>query len=97
MTDMVNPTPAIPVATQSAPALRQAAQELEATFLAEMLRSAGLGSTPEGFGGGAGESQFQTFLVREQAAQFAERGGIGLAEAIFTAMQSNLKGQNHDE
>lgn len=67
--------------------LKRAAQELETTFLAHMLQSAGLGETPSSFGGGAGESQFQTFLVRQQAKQLAETGGIGLAEAVFESMK----------
>ena len=72
--------------------LRAVSVELEASFLAEMLRTAGLGKTPAAFGGGAGEDQFGSFLVREQARAMAERGGIGLAEAIF----NSLKGQQDD-
>ena len=67
--------------------LRTVAVELEASFLAEMLKSAGLGKTPQAFGGGAGEDQFASFLVAEQARAMAERGGIGLAEAIFNALK----------
>ncbi len=68
-------------------ALRVAAQELEANFLAEMLKSAGVGNTPEAFGGGAGEDQFASFMRREQARQMAENGGIGLAEALFHSLK----------
>lgn len=67
--------------------LRKVATELEASFLAEMLTAAGLGKSPDGFGGGAGEDQFSSFLVREQAQALAERGGIGLAETIFNALK----------
>ena len=67
--------------------LRQAAIELEATFIAEMLKHAGLGEAPEGFGGGAGEDQFASFLRLEQARQMAHAGGIGLAEALFEALK----------
>ena len=67
--------------------LMQAAQELEASFLAEMLKSAGLGKTPESFGGGAGEDQFSSFLVREQARAMVESGGIGLAQSLFEALK----------
>lgn len=67
--------------------LREAAQELEANFLAEMLKSAGVGKTPEGFGGGAGEDQFASFLRLEQAREMAANGGIGLAESIFHALK----------
>jgi Rod binding domain-containing protein len=71
-------------------AMRDAAQELEATFLAEMLKSAGVGETPEAFGGGAGEDQFASMLRLEQARQLAATGGIGLAEAIFNSLKENL-------
>lgn len=67
--------------------LRQAAVELEATFIAEMLKHAGLGEAPEGFGGGAGEDQFASFLRLEQARQMAKSGGIGLAETLFDALK----------
>ncbi len=67
--------------------LRTVAVELEASFLAEMLKTAGLGKTPDAFGGGVGEDQFASFLVREQARAMAERGGIGLAEAIFNSLK----------
>ncbi len=66
--------------------LRSASVELEATFLAEMLKSAGLGEVRESFGGGAGEDQFSSFLVQHQARQLAESGGVGLSEILFKSM-----------
>lgn len=93
MTEL-NPIPAISdgPTQRSNKALHDAAIELEATFLAEMLKSAGMGETRSGFGGGAGEEQFSSFLVREQALEMARAGGIGLAETIFNA----LKERPHD-
>lgn len=67
--------------------LKQAAVALEAGFLAEMLKFADLGSSPKGFGGGAGEDQFSSFLVRAQAEHFARSGGIGLAESLYHALK----------
>ncbi|UWQ49786.1 rod-binding protein [Leisingera caerulea] len=67
--------------------LREAAIELEASFLAQMLKSAGLGESRQGFGGGAGEDQFSSFLIREQANQIARSGGIGLAESLYHALK----------
>lgn len=72
--------------------LREAAIELEATFLAEMLKAAGLGETQGSFSGGAGEAQFTSFLRMEQAREIARSGGIGLAEQVF----ENLKGRIDD-
>ncbi|WP_299728715.1 rod-binding protein [uncultured Tateyamaria sp.] len=68
-------------------ALRAAAQKLEATFLAEMLKSAGMGETRDAFGGGTEEDQFSSFLVQAQAEKMVEAGGLGLAEALFEALK----------
>ncbi|OAN96220.1 rod-binding protein [Sulfitobacter geojensis] len=73
-------------------ALRDAAMQLEANFLGEMLKSAGLGASPDGFGGGPGEDQFASFLVAEQAMAMVRAGGIGLSESIYEA----LKERNND-
>lgn len=67
--------------------LRRISQQLEAAFLSEMLKHAGLGETPDAFGGGEGESQFSSLLRDVQAAQIAECGGIGLAESIFNSLK----------
>jgi Rod binding domain-containing protein len=80
----------IPDYIQTDAKLRDAAQKLEATFLAEMLKSAGLGATRETFGGGSGEDQFSSFLREAQAKEMAAAGGIGLAEALFEAMKVRL-------
>ncbi|MEM7472406.1 MAG: rod-binding protein [Pseudomonadota bacterium] len=64
----------------------QAAQKLEAVFLAEMLKQAGFGQPIEGFGGGVGEDQFASLLVNHQAQALAKSGGVGLAEKIFKSM-----------
>lgn len=70
----------------------EAGQKLETHFLAEMLSFTGLNATPEGFGGGAGEDQFSSFLRREQAGQITKAGGIGLAEIIARAlMQADME------
>ncbi|WP_299147443.1 rod-binding protein [uncultured Tateyamaria sp.] len=73
--------------TRTDGALRDAAQKLEATFLAEMLKAAGLGQTRTAFGGGAGEDQFSSFLVQAQAEEMVTAGGIGLAESLFEALK----------
>jgi Rod binding domain-containing protein len=69
------------------PALLRAARDLEASFLSVMLQEAGVGAPRGTFGGGAGEDQFASFLTQAYAERMAERGGIGLAEAIFRALQ----------
>ena len=65
--------------------LRAVADQLEAGFLAEMLKSAGFGQARDSFGGGAGEDQFSSFLIQAQAEKMVAAGGIGLSEAVFEA------------
>jgi peptidoglycan hydrolase FlgJ len=66
--------------------LRAAAAELEVSFLAEMLRTAGFGKPMESLGGGIGEDQFASMLVTEQARVLVASGGLGLTEHIFRAL-----------
>jgi len=78
-----------PIATQPTgrqQLLMQKAEELEATFLAEMLAYSGLGEMQGAFGGGQGEAQFSSFLRQEQAKIMVQSGGLGLAELIFNSM-----------
>lgn len=75
-------------------ALREASRKLEATFLAQMLKSAGLGQTGKAFGGGAGEDQFSSFLLAAQSEEIVEGGGIGLAEMLFKSLKENENGEN---
>lgn len=67
--------------------LLEAAQALEASFVAEMLKAAGVGAAPSAFGGGIGEEQFSSFLRDAQARDIVRAGGIGLAESLFDAMK----------
>lgn len=73
-------------------ALARAARDLEASFLAVMLRESGVGTTSGTFGGGIGEEQFASFLTDAYADKFAERGGIGLAEVIFRSLRERTDG-----
>ncbi len=81
------PTPTLPDYANADAKLRDAAQKMEATFLAEMLKSAGVGAPRETFGGGEGEEHFSSFLRNAQAEEMVKAGGIGLAEALFEAMK----------
>ena len=68
------------------PALRAAADRLEVTFLAEMLKAAKFGEPPPDFGGGTGEDQFTSFLRNAHADAVVAAGGIGLAEQLFRSL-----------
>lgn len=81
------PAPVLPEYARTDAQLRDAAVRLEATFLAEMLKSAGLGAVSDSFGGGVGEDQFSSFLIEAQANAMAQAGGIGLAESLFHALK----------
>lgn len=76
------PTPTLDNHTE----LREVAQELEAAFLAEMLKHAGFGDARESFGGGIGEEQMSSLLRVEHANALASQGGVGLAESIFQSL-----------
>ncbi len=94
----MTPVPPLTAGAQALPArtdhdaLQTAARELEATFLAEMLKSAGLGEMPDAFSGGPGEEQFASFLRLEQAREMVKAGGIGLSETLFEAMKERDDG-----
>lgn len=72
--------------------IRDAAIKLEATFLSEMLKSAGVGESAKTFGGGVGEDQFSSFLRDAQAMEMANAGGIGLADALYKSMKESNNG-----
>ncbi len=85
----IPPLQSMPSPPSTQDRLQAAAVELEAAFLAEMLKSAGLGKARDSFGGGAGEDQFSSFLVQQQARQMAQSGGVGLSELLFQSLMEN--------
>jgi len=80
--------PHLPEAPSRDAKLLDAAIKLEATFLSEMLKSAGLEAAKGAFGGGIGEEQFSSMLRDAQAEEMVRGGGIGLAESLFEAMKA---------
>ncbi|WP_394155467.1 rod-binding protein [Loktanella salsilacus] len=92
----MTPMPAIPAAVPpqarngpitSDEKLMAAAQQLEATFLSEMLKAAGFDAANGAFGGGNGEDGFASFLRDAHAENIIASGGIGLAESLFHAIK----------
>ena len=65
--------------TPDAAALRSSARALESAFLAEMLKSAGIGAET---GAGVAEQPFASFMADAYADALMARGGIGLASHI---------------
>ncbi|MBF9031182.1 hypothetical protein HKCCE3408_12340 [Rhodobacterales bacterium HKCCE3408] len=88
--------PAADLTAQDRQRLRDVAQELEATFLAEMLKQARFGEARCAFGGGAGEEQFASILRQQHAEALVANGGIGLAESIFHALAARSGDPGHD-
>lgn len=82
-----------PAADDGEAASRKAAESFEAAFLAEMLRYTGVNAMPSGFGGGAGEEAFSSFLTNEYARLLAERGGIGISEQVFRLLEQRTEGR----
>ena len=79
------PSPGTPAQTKEL-ATRQVARELEVSFLAEMLKSAGVGEQTSNFAGGIGENQFALFQRQALAEEMVASGGIGLSEHIFKSL-----------
>lgn len=73
--------------------LMKKAEELEVSFLSEMLAHSGLSEMQGAFGGGHGEAQFASFLRQEQARLIVHSGGLGLAELIFTSLTEAENGK----
>ena len=95
---MLSP-PSLPITRADAPPTDMRAQQrtaaaeaLEASFLAEMLKATGLGEQENSFSGSAGESQFASFHREAIARDIVRKGGIGLATVIEAAM----KEKSHD-
>jgi Rod binding domain-containing protein len=65
--------------------LRDAARDLEATFIAEMLRASGA-ARDAGPGASGEESPFASFLLDARAREIARAGGFGLAEMLFESL-----------
>lgn len=86
MIDPIRSAPPAAVPPERLEPLRRLAEQMEAAFLSQMLGHAGLDAPATGFGGGAGEAQFASFLRDEQAKAMVKAGGIGLAESLFRAL-----------
>jgi Rod binding domain-containing protein len=85
--------PRAPQAGRNLDRLHETAREFEEVFLAQMLQPMLSGLTPEEpFGGGPGEEMWQSMLVTEYGKAIAERGGIGIADAV---VREALLAQEH--
>jgi len=69
------------------PKLRQAAVDFEAVFIAQMLKPM-MESVPTDslMGGGHAEKMFRSMMVEEVGKSVAARGGVGLADEVFSEL-----------
>ena len=68
-------------------AIKQSAQDFEASFLTSALGSMFEGVTvSEPFGGGEGEQAFKSFLNEAMAKQIVKKGGVGVAASVQREM-----------
>ncbi len=76
--------PPVPVRSNDPAIARAAAEEFEAFFLSQVLDSMFKGIKSDGmFGGGHGEAVYRPMMMQEYGKLIAERGGIGLADAVM--------------
>lgn len=63
---------------------REAAQEFEAVFLAQMVSHMFAGiKTNKMFGGGASEDIYRSMMAQEYGKTLAKAGGIGIADQVM--------------
>ncbi|MEM7169533.1 MAG: rod-binding protein [Pseudomonadota bacterium] len=63
---------------------RQAAEEFEAVFLAQMMAPLFDGLDGDGlFGGGSSEQVYRSFMVQEYGKAMAKNGGVGIADQVY--------------
>jgi flagellar protein FlgJ len=93
------PEPLPKAATSSAPSqaqdeakLQEACKQFETLFLTQLFAQMRKSSGSSGImGGGQGEEMFQGMLDEERAKNWAQEGGVGLANLLFQQMkQQNL-------
>jgi len=74
--------------------LRKVADDFETQFLGQML--APMFETVETdpvFGGGHGEEMFRSLLVNEYGKQMTQRGGFGIADAVYRELLRAQEGR----
>ncbi|MCZ6860992.1 MAG: rod-binding protein [Alphaproteobacteria bacterium] len=63
---------------------REAAQEFEAVFLAQMVSHMFAGiKTDKNFGGGSSEDIYRSMMAQEYGKTLAKAGGIGIADQVM--------------
>ncbi len=76
--------------------IEDAAREFESVFLTEMMKPMfeGVMKPDPMFGGGKGEEVFSGFMLQEYGKMMADRGGIGIADAVKQELIRIQESQN---
>ena len=86
--DVLRPPPAAPGPGDTRERIKATAKDFEAAFLsimfAQMFKGIDPGAGP--FGGGQGETMFQSFLMDAFSKQMTRAGGVGLADSVQREM-----------
>ena len=81
-------------------AMVRVARRFEAQALGALLKPV-FGEAPKGLlSGGAAEAQWRPMMVEQYARSWSDRGGVGIADAVFREMlrmQSAAQGQANPE
>jgi peptidoglycan hydrolase FlgJ len=68
-------------------ATRNAAEDFESVFIAQMLEPMFEGLKTDGmFGGGSSEGIFRSLMVQEVGKEISRAGGVGITDAIYDQM-----------
>ena len=70
--------------------LKQACQQFEEMYLAQMFQQMRKSAQASGTGGGEQEEMFQGMLDNERAKAWSQEGGVGLANLLFQQMKQTL-------
>ncbi|MBL9011722.1 MAG: rod-binding protein [Alphaproteobacteria bacterium] len=76
-----------PLQTRQRDAARNAAEDFESVFVAQMMEPMFQGLKTDGmFGGGQGESVFRSLMIQEVGKEISKAGGIGISDAVYGEM-----------
>jgi len=69
---------------------KRAADEFEAVFISQMLKSMSVGIKSDGpFGGGQSEEIYRDFMNEQLGKTMSSQGGIGMSDAIYREILKN--------
>lgn len=69
---------------------KRAAEEFEAIFISQMLKSMSIGIKTDGpFGGGQSEDIYRELMNEELGKTITSKGGIGISDAIYREILKN--------